>query len=182
MHLIRRNKPVLLLATIPLSIRFDLARLGGMHVCLPGRLCASFSCINALDELSPALSLAIRSDGARIAAGRKGTLHVFDTQRPGRDHVHQLDISPSDSAAQNGNGGGGNRGQSHFQSHKRSLIRSVAYAPAHGDCNGKGIETRPAFHRIAWYNCHRRCSASPQACSLRAHTPTRLPFSLPTSP
>lgn len=46
----------------------------------------SYRPYNALDELSPAYSVAFGGAGTKVYAGGLAAIHIFDIQRPGRDH------------------------------------------------------------------------------------------------
>lgn len=53
-----------------------------------GHLRASYKCVNALDELSTALSLEFNMTGQRIYAGVERGVYVFDVNRPGPQVQH----------------------------------------------------------------------------------------------
>jgi len=54
-------------------------------------IAATYKCINALDELSHAFSVAVAQDGESIFCGLKGEIRQFDVARPGRESwTHEL--------------------------------------------------------------------------------------------
>jgi len=54
-------------------------------------IAATYKCINALDELSHAFSVAVSQDGESIFCGLKGEIRQFDIARPGRESwTHEL--------------------------------------------------------------------------------------------
>jgi len=54
-------------------------------------IAATYKCINALDELSHAFSVAVSQDGESIFCGLKGEIRQFDAARPGRESLtHEL--------------------------------------------------------------------------------------------
>jgi len=54
-------------------------------------IAATYKCINALDELSHAFSVAVSQDGESIFCGLKGEIRQFDVARPGRESwTHEL--------------------------------------------------------------------------------------------
>ena len=56
-----------------------------LYDALTGELRCSYRVYNALDELSPAYSVAFGCGGAKIFAGCHASIHSFDVERPGRE-------------------------------------------------------------------------------------------------
>jgi hypothetical protein len=50
-----------------------------------GRISATYNCIDDVDEVRAATSVAFSPDGKSLYAGMRGEFRCFDVERPGRD-------------------------------------------------------------------------------------------------